>query len=313
MSLKDKILKSKVVETVVQFLDGIVLPGLDGLSLYKIGSFFVEGIRKGYVTTRAYALAFRFFLALFPLIIFLFTLIPFIPIENFQQELLFVLQSVIPESAFNLATETIDDIVNTPRGGLLSIGFVLAIYFASNGINAMIDAFNKSYHVLKKGNFWKQRLNSLILLFVLTFLVMLAIALMTFGSDILEHLTHELDLVGTWFETLFTIVEIIIVVLLYFLGFSFIYYFGNVRSEKFRFISAGSTIATVLSLLLTYGFSYYVNHFGSYNRVYGSIGALIVILLWIYLNSLVLLIGYELNASIRHAQYKQNRIEDEIV
>ncbi len=313
MGLKEKIQKSAIVSRIIQFLDSIVLPGLDGLSLYKVISFFVEGIRKGYVTTRAYALAFRFFLALFPLIIFLFTLIPFIPIENFQQELLFVLQSVIPETAFNLATETIDDIINTPRGGLLSIGFILAIYFASNGINAMIDAFNKSYHVLKKGNWWKQRLNSLILLFVLTFLVMLAIALMTFGEDLLQYWAKEADMVGTWFETAFRIVEIIIVVFLYFLGFSFIYYFGNVRSEKFRFVSAGSTLATVLSLLLTYGFSYYVNHFGSYNRVYGSIGALIVILLWIYLNSLVLLIGYELNASIRHAQYKQNKIDDEIV
>lgn len=303
MSIITKIKKSALYKQFTNLLDKIVIPGFDGLSLLEVGTFFIEGTKKGYLNTRAYSLAFQFFLALFPLIIFLFTLIPFVPIAGFQDELMLVLGSILPSTAFDMAQETIMDIVNKPRGGLLSVGFVLALYFSTNGVNAMINAFNKSYHVTATGNFLQQRLNAVVVLFIMVLLVIAGITGLVYGNIFIDNLHAKNGHLANWILWTLNTIKIVFVLVLYFLGISFIYYFGSIKKNRWKFISAGSTLATVLSLALTYIFGYYVNNFGTYNKVYGSIGALLVIMLWLYLNSLILLIGYELNASIKKARH----------
>ena len=166
-------------------------------------------------------------------------------------------------------------------------------------------AFNDSYHSVKKGSYVQRRLRSLLLLAILTFLMIVAIGAIVFSETITMKLVDTGILETDFSIYLMKIGKLIVLLLLFFLGISSIYYYGNIRHNKFRFISAGSTLATLLSILLSTGFAYYVNNFATYNKVYGSIGTLMVIMLWLYFNSLVLLIGFELNASIGHAKEKK--------
>ena len=303
------IIETPFIQIPLNLSKKLVLPGFDGLAIYDVIRFFIEGIQKSSLTTRASSLAFRFFLALFPSIIFLFALIPYIPIDNFQVELLDLIKSVLPNNAYELSISTIDDLISEKDNSLLSFGFLFALYLASDGVNSMINAFNESYHVEKKGSFFETRLRSLLVLFLLTVLMILAIGLIVFSGVITKYLISH-----GYLSTAFSVYalqtgEFIILLFLFFLGISSIYYFGNNKNNKFRFISAGSTLATLLTILLSVGFAYYVNNFSNYNKIYGSIGTLMVIMLWLYFNSLVLLIGFELNASILHAKTinKQNK------
>lgn len=301
-NLTEKILKLKIIEIPINVSKKIVLPGFDGIPLYDVLSFLIKGLQQSSLTTRASSLAFRFFLALFPSLIFLLSLLPYIPIDHFYNELLLVLKDLLPEEAYKMSVETMNDLFNKKHNTLLSFGFLFALYLASDGVNAMIEAFQSSYHTEKKINFLKKRLTSLLLLITLTLLMIAAIGLIVFSGIFVSYLINNNILSNDISIIMLNIGKMIILLLLFFLGISSIYYFGGMGYKKFRFISAGSTLATLLTILLSFGFAFYVNNFASYNKIYGSIGTLIVIMLWLYFNSLVLLIGFELNASIKHAK-----------
>ncbi|MEM9024639.1 MAG: YhjD/YihY/BrkB family envelope integrity protein, partial [Bacteroidota bacterium] len=166
----------------------LILPGFDGMPLYDVLAFFIQGLRKGALTMRASSLAFKFFLALFPAIIFVFTLIPYIPIDQFQDQLLLQLESILPTEAYVLTKSTIEDLINRERSGLLSFGFILTLYFASNGMNAMISAFNQSYHTSEKRSVFRQRLVSLLLIGILTLLVLVSVVLIIFSKFVIGYL-----------------------------------------------------------------------------------------------------------------------------
>ena len=287
----------------------IIIPGFDGMPLYDVLEFFITGIQKNSLSTRAASLAFRFFLALFPFIIFLVSIIPYLPIANFQEQLLELLRQLLPENAYDMTEGTINDLVLKKHNTLLSFGFIFAFYLASNGVNSMLIAFNESYHAVKKGNFIYRQMRAILILLILTVLMILAIGLVIFSESIIQHLISSGHLDSGGLIYLIQVVKVLLLLLLFFLGISSLYYFGSIKSAKFRFISAGSSLATLLSIFISSGFAYYVNHFAAYNKVYGSIGTLIVIMLWLYFNSLVLLIGYELNASIKHAKRNKTGLE----
>lgn len=293
-----RLVKFKPVHRTVRASRRLILPGMEGLSFYVVSKFFFQGIRNGALNMRASSLAFNFFLALFPSIIFLFTLIPYIPIENFQDQLFNLLQSLLPKSAFEATEETIADIIKNPRGGLLSIGFISALYFSTNGFNAMIDAFNETYHQIQTRSILMQRLVSLVIVIVTTLLLLIAVTLIILGEVALhniiqaDRLTFYLILFGQW----------IVLLAFCFCFISFNYYMGPKRHKGWRLFSAGSIFATILTIITSVLFAYYVNNFGNYNKLYGSIGTLIVIMLWIYINSLILLLGFDLNASILKAK-----------
>lgn len=282
----------------------IKIPGSDGLSLYDLSIFFFNGLMQRSITSRAAALSFTFFLALFPAIIFFFTLIPYIPIKGFQDTLMITLQNILPKAAYENALTTIVDIVKRQHGGLLSIGFIAALYFSTSGINGIMNAFNESVHVKETRTMLKQKLIAILLVIILSILIVIAISLITAGSASLSHLVKEGYLEkGFKFYTLM-VVKWIIVVALFFFIVSFLYYLAPSKHSRFRFISAGSTLATVLFILTSIGFNFYISHFAKYNKLYGSIGALIIILMWIYINAFVLLIGFDLNASLKNASTK---------
>jgi membrane protein len=308
-NLLQKITQSTLIQTPLNFSKNLFIPGFDGLSLFEVLRFFIEGIQKNSITTRASSLAFRFFLALFPSIIFLFSLIPYIPIKDFKNHLLEIIHGMLPGNAYDMASSTIEDLMFNRNDGLLSFGFLFAFYLASNGVNAMVIAFNETAHSQKKESFIKTRISSLILLFIIVFLMIIAIGLIVFSATITHYLTDNGYITDNYIIYLLEGAKFIILLLVFFFGISSIYYFGNTRNKHFRFISAGSTLATLLSILLSSGFAFYVNNFATYNKVYGSIGTLMVIMLWLYSNSLVLLLGFELNASISHA--KQAKLSKE--
>ena len=283
----------------------IKLPGFDGMPLYDVALFFFKGILKGSVTTRASSMSFSFFLALFPAIIFFFTLIPYLPIHHFQDTLLELLKGVLPGNAYEASKETLIDIVQRQRGGLLSIGFVLALFFATNGISSIIDAFNSTYHSIETRSFIYQRLISVILVFISAVLLTVGICVITFSSIGIDFLVKEGILKSLLAVYLIMAGKWVVILAIFFFTISFIYFLAPSKKERFRFISAGSTMATILSILTTLGFNYYVNNFAKYNVLYGSIGTLIIILMWIYFNAIILLIGFELNASISAARKQQ--------
>lgn len=305
--LKSKIIESPFVKGIVKWSKKFVFPGFDGLPVYYVAVFFINGIKKGKIETKASSLAFKFFLALFPTIIFLVTLIPLIPIENFQLELLTILNDLLPTEAYKFAESTLIEIFTTKNEGLLSFGFLFALYLATNGLDGMLTAFKNSYHSNFKRNAIRQQLLAVFLLFILTILVVIAIAAIVIS----EYLTKFIFESGDFSSILLVVGKWVIITLLCFFGISTLYYYGGKRGEKWKFFSAGSTLGTVLVLLVSLLFGFYVDNFANYNKFYGSIGALIIVMVWIYINSFVLLIGFELNASIRQAGSLEE-VEEEI-
>ena len=216
--------------------------------------------------------------------------------------LLSVMEEFVPEQAYGAVKETIIDIVTRPRGGLLAIGFVLAMYFSTNGIASLAEGFNSSVHITETRSWLHQRIVCLLLVFILSLLIILSLTLISLGNFTFGFLSRH-DILSD--RVLFYILQGVrwfILIALVFFGNSFLYYFAPARRNRFRFFSAGSTLSTILILAITMGFNYYVNNFSSYNALYGSIGTLLIVLLWIYFNSIILLIGFELNASIGSAR-----------
>jgi len=284
----------------------LVLPGFDGVPISQVIAFVIKGFRKGVLVTRASSIAFNLLMALLPASIFLFTLIPFLPIPNFQQELIRLFENILPSNAFDFLETTIIDIVTHKSGGLLLFMFIATIIFSTNGIHAVIHAFVVSAHTFKTRSWVNQRKISVVLLLIVIFMISISGFLVIFGKIFVTRLV-VLHIIKRRFVIYFLIfLRWLLIVLLLFLAISFLYYFAPAKKTGFKFFSPGSTLATLLFILTSLGFSAYVNHFGQYNKLYGSVGTLMVILIWLYLNSIAILIGFELNVSIMAA-----RAEDE--
>ncbi len=288
-------------ERIVVKAKRITFPGFDGMPLYNVMVFFWRSIIDGALTTRASAISFSFFMALFPAIIFLFTLIPYIPIENFQDELFLLIKDMVPINAFLAIEETVKDILTQQRGDLLSLGFFMALIFSTNGLASMMGAFDASLHTFERRTWWGQHLIALVLLVILAVLITIAIGLITYGQHVINYLAENNYLEGQFLFYTLVVAKWLVILFLFFMANSFLYYLAPAKKTKWRFISAGSTLATFLCVITFVGFSYYINRFGQYNKLYGSIGTLLVIMLLMYFLSLILLIGFELNASINEA------------
>jgi len=301
------LLKNTHVTSAERLLRKLIIPGFDGMPVYDVAAFFIRGLQKGAISMRAAAFSYNFFLALFPAIIFFFTIIPYIPIAGFQDNLLELLRNFIPKQTFGAVEGTLFDIIKRPNGGLLSLGFVMAIYFSTNGIHSLIVAFNQSRHTKETRSWIKQRLISIVLVFILSLLVIIAIVLISFGPVALDFLVRHNMLRDSFTYYMLIAVKWIVSSALLFFAFSFLYYLAPAAISRFRFFSAGSTLSTVLTILASVGFNYYVNSISQYNTLYGSIGTLIIIMVWIFFNAMIVLIGFELNVSIRNAKRRHAR------
>jgi len=291
----------KLGERVAERAKKIKLPFFEGVPLYDVTLFFWHSIAKGAIATRASAIAFSFFIAFFPFVIFLFTLIPYIPIDNFQNELLTLIQNVVPPTTYQTIEKTVIDIITQPRGDLLSFGFFAALIFSTNGLASMMSAFDATIHTIHRRTWLSQRITAIYLLIILSLMLTIVIALLTSGELFIQYLQKNQILKDNFILFLISFSKWVIILALLFFTFSFLYYMAPAKKTKWRFISAGGTLSTVLSVLTIIGFTYYINKFNQYNELYGSIGTLLIILLLMYVMSLILLIGFELNASIHQA------------
>ncbi len=291
-----------VVKSVSNVVTTIKLPGFEGLPLFDVGVFFFKRFKEGELQTRARSLAFSFFLALFPAVIFIFTLIPYIPLENFQDTLLELIKTFLPYNTYETARTTIEDIIKHQHGGLLSVGFFLALFISTEGVLALMKWFNKSYHGrLIRSNF-KQRMVAIFLTICLASLVILSIALII-TTEVFSYYLVKKSFVNNSFNIMLLMLgKYLILLALCITAISLLYYAGPSHRQRMKFISAGSSLATVLVIITSIGFNFFITHFATYNKVYGSIGTLMIILVWLYFNSLVLLIGFELNIAIDRAK-----------
>ena len=276
----------------------VSFPGFDRVPAFNVLLFFFRGIRDGRVIARAEAVSFNLVLAVFPAIIFLFTLIPLIPIENFQSDLLLLIQSILPASTYVVVQRIIEDIITIKHGGLLSFGFAFALVFSTNGIVALIDAFNVSIHVEESRSWLMQRAVAFVLVVSLFFLVTIGVSLMTITHRLLDFLVLKELMIQGWLYYMVNIGKWVVILGVFYFAYSFLYYWGPSKKSQYRFISAGASLATVLSILLTTGFGFYIDHFSRYNALYGSIGTLPIIMLLIFCYALAIIIGFELNIGI---------------
>ncbi|MCY1526395.1 YihY family inner membrane protein [compost metagenome] len=238
-------------------------------------------------------------LAIFPGIIFLFTLIPYIPKRiAFQEKLMSLLGSLLPDNAFAAFESTINEIVNIQNGNLLSLGFILSLFFATNGVHNLMGAFNKSSLIVETRSWLKQRMMAIVLTLIIAFSLIICIAAMAIGEFLLNYIKEELHYTGNLTYYAIELTRWTLLVVLYFVTVSILYRYGPAHAKKWKFFSAGSWLATILAFFTIWGFSFYINNFSSYNKLYGSIGTLIVVMIWLYLNSLILFVGFELNASV---------------
>jgi membrane protein len=287
------------VKRLFQWSKKVILPGFHGIGIYYIIRFILEEIEEDNLTTRANAMAFSFFLSLFPATIFLFTLVPYFGLTNeIQTNISETIYKLMPANASSYLLGIIHDITNIRREGLLSFGFLFAIYFSASGMITMMIGFDKSHmEGYRKRSFIEMIGIALTLTFILLLLIVGSSILIILG-DVIAHKADDLfntSFFTSWFLSAFRWVFALSLV---YLAITIIYRYGPAQSKRASFFNAGSIVATILSLLTSVLFSFFVNNFGRYNQLYGSIGALIIVLLWLKFNSLVILVGYELNTSI---------------
>lgn len=283
------------IKQVITFLRLIRIPGLKGFSMYELLELYVVGIIKGALTARAGSISFSFFMALFPFLLFVLNLIPFIPtvfsIDNFDLVLLDFIETLLPSESHGFFNDIFKDIQSKPRGGLLSSVFLLSIFLSANGVNSIFSSFEVSYHVKELRNIFKQYLYALGVSVLLAFLLLVAvISFIYFELAFKDLLPETLDWV-LWGQYVFFI-------LLAYFSISILYYFGTIEGKLTRFFSPGALMTLLLFICSTYLFGIYIDRFSNYNQLYGSIGALLIFMLYSWINSIVLLLGFELNATI---------------
>lgn len=302
-----KVVISGILAPLIALSKRITLPGFSGIPVFDVSRFFIRGVTSSSINIRASAISFDFIMALAPAVLFLFTVIPLLPIPNLYGTVIETIHAALPENAFITIKSTIEDIISRSHNGLLSLGFILSIYFSSNGMITVMKAFNQSVLVSETRSNFKLRLVSLFLVMVIAIIVILASGLQIMSYHIIDLIGARIDLSPFWLKAMFLVAKYILFITLLFTTFSFIYYLAPAKRGMFRFISPGSTLATIASIITLEVFSYFINNFGHYNKVYGSLGTLIVIFLLININSLILLVGFELNASIYSAKTSNNQ------
>ncbi len=288
----------KLKRQIKKTLKSVSVPGFSGMSFYDLLSLYWKGIFEGFITVRAGAIAYSFFMAIFPFLLFTLSLIPLVPIDHFQSDFIAMIHDIIPPKTFDVIDNVILDIATKPKNGLLSISILLSILFMANGVNAILTGFEESVHkIIGRRNIFKQYFVALGLSLVLVLILFVTVVAVIYFEIIVVYnlkesgLIEDYDFWAILGKNLFYILMVLISV-------SLLYYYGTREGKRLKFISPGSIMTTLLGLVTFYFFQIYIDHFSRYNQLYGSIGAFLILMLMIWLNSLILLLGHELNMAI---------------
>lgn len=291
-----KLERIPIVRNLVHLSKRIRLPWLQGLSLYDLLELYILGIVEGALSYHASAVAFSFFMALFPFALFILNLIPYIPIEGFQADFLQFVKEGVPPNTYDAIYKIINDILNNSHSGLLSSGFLLSIFLMANGLNGILGGFESSKHVLIKRGFFHQYLVALGMSLVLSLLLLVTVATIVVFEVFIQKTIIQ-DVLSDRIP-LIILGRYVFIILMILITTSVLLKFGTKHHEKRAFISIGSVFTTVLIILSSYGFGIWVIKFSKYNELYGSIGTLLIMMFYIWINCMILLLGFELNQSI---------------
>lgn len=275
------------------------LPGFEGVPLYNVFKFLYNQSLKENLSTKANSIAFSLIIALFPFLIFLFTLTAYLPIPDFNEVILTYLNSILPEEASLLITGLIDDILTEPRGALLSFGFILTVYFSSNALMEISHSFSKSYNEnFEKRGGLKERLLAIRMTIIMGVLFIITAILSILGRTIVKIILNYINSDSVSFLSLSLLRYLILFTLLYSI-IAILYRYLPATTYKFKLFTPGALVTTILVIIASELFSFYVDNFANYNKFYGSLGTIIILMLWAQFNSFILLAGYELNTSIK--------------
>jgi len=289
--------QNRFVKKVTLFLKRKHIPGYPEVSWFAVLEFCIRWVDQRDMKMRARSLSFSFFLSLFPSAIFFFTLIAYMPFTKYY-DILSLFSRVMPETSFNAVKHTIDDILHHQRGSLLSLGFITAIYFSTNGFHTLMNYLNIYSNQKETRPFFKQRIVAIILAVTVSLALFIAVLLITFSSKFIHYADKMKYFPSITTPALLGGLNYLIVIGICLSIVSSVYYWAPSKTRKFRFISPGSVFATISIIITSSLFSFYVNQFNSYNKIYGSIGAIIVVLMLIYINTYIILLGFELNITI---------------
>jgi membrane protein len=294
------IFNSKLFRKLVDISKTLVLPGFEGVPLYDVIKFFLKEMRNQSLGERAAAISFNFLLAIPPFFIFLFTLVPYIPMQNVEATLYELAEDVTPNyNTYIIIRDMIHDFLYTHHNGLLSLAFIMGFFTSSNAVMGIARSFNKKLPGFRRRKWWQKRLMALKLTLILIILLLITIILIIAQGTVLGYIFNYFGITDKHILSLADVARWLLIGLLFFSMLSVIYRFVPATVKKWKFITAGSTFATILMILVTILFSYFVNNFGNYNKIYGSVGTILILMLSVYFYSFILLIGFELNASIR--------------
>ncbi|TBX66621.1 YihY/virulence factor BrkB family protein [Flavobacterium silvisoli] len=299
-----------LVKQLVALLKRIKLPWLHGLSFYELLDLYTTGIVEGAISYRAAAIAWSFFMALFPFMLFILNLIPYIPIQGFQDDFLGFVHQSVPPTTYDAIYKIINDILHNSHSGLLSTGFLMAILLMTNGVNAILGGFESSHHVhiTSKRKFFRQYFVALALSILLSLLLIITVAAIVI-FEVFIQMTKIQDVLSDNIP-LIEMGRYIFVILMILIATSLLFKFGIRHDKKRSFISIGSVFTTILIIISSYFFGIWVVKFSKYNELYGSIGTLLVVMFYIWINCMILLLGFDLNASIQHIKReKQKELE----
>lgn len=299
---KEKEINIPVIRDLIRFSKQIKLPGMGGFSLYNLLDVYGTGILNGTFSFRASSIAYSFFLALFPFLLFLLNLIPYIPIDGFQTRFLIFMEALLPAQTTEFFYPIIADIAVNPRAGLISFVFFLSIFLSANGVNTIFSAFEHSFHVTINRSFFRQYLVAIIVSIFLALLLLTSVGVILYGEYIIHDLQSRAYIDNDVFWISFF--QFIVFVIMIYGVIATLYYFGTKEGKESRFFSVGAITTTVLFIVTTYLFGVYINNFSNYNELYGSIGALLILMFYIWINANLLLLGFELNVSIRRLKDK---------
>ncbi|PQJ12691.1 hypothetical protein CJD36_002805 [Flavipsychrobacter stenotrophus] len=302
--------KLRPVRYVFKKAHSVVLPGVDGATLYEVSKFFVQEIRKVRLTERAAAVTYNFIMAMPPTFLFIFSLVPYLPLKNVQQTILSTLKLVTPnQRIYSSVSGIIRDFMGKQHHDVLSIGILMVLFFSSNGMMGLMKSFDRSEVLYKKRTGLQRRWMAIKLTVMLILVAVLTLAVLVLQNKSLNKLLLKIfpHLVAV------KILSITILILIVFFTFCFIYRYGPSLKHKLKFITAGSVFATLASMLATSVFFFLVNNFLNYNKVYGSIGTLIAFMVLVWLNTVIILLGYELNISILLGKLSQDASYEEEV
>ena len=310
--IRRKFITSAPVKFVIRKSKKIILPGFNGIPLFDVVRFFFIQIQKSSINERAASIAFNLLVAVPPGLIFIFTLIPYLPIKEFMPQLYELIRDIIPgKQNYQPIIDFLEDFVTNQRGDLLSFGFLLALYFSSNAMIGIMRSFNKMNYIgFSQRHVVLDRWVAIKLTLILFLIMVVSVVVLISRESVLKWLGIEDPMIRNIILNL----RWIVIILLFFLTISFIYRYAPAVHKKWKLINPGSILATFMMIIYTMGFSYYVATFGNYNQLSGSIGTILILMLLIFFNSLVLLIGFELNVSIsslrKLADQRKNSLAD---